>query len=92
MVWGILLDDMLSPWTIFSNDWGNKWAATIGFQIFGSVLLRDLTFTAEYSHVEPWVYTHFFGGSHNYAHFGKSLGSPLGPKFTGNSALIYYAD
>lgn len=73
------LDDMLNPWQIFSNDWGNKWAATIGLQIFGSLLLRDITFTAEYSHVEPWVYTHFFGGSHNYAHFGQSLGSPLGP-------------
>ncbi len=73
------LDDMLSPWKILSDDWGNKWAATIGMQYFGKVLTRDITLTTEYSHVEPWVYTHFFGGSHNYAHFGQSLGSPLGP-------------
>lgn len=73
------LDDMLSPLKIFSDDWGNKWAATLGFQYFGQVVAKDLILTVEYSHVEPWVYTHFFGGSHNYAHFGQSLGSPLGP-------------
>jgi hypothetical protein len=64
---------------IFSDDWGNKWAATLGFQYFGQVVAKDLVLTMEYSHVEPWVYTHFFGGSHNYAHFGQSLGSQLGP-------------
>ena len=73
------LDDMLNPLKIFSDDWGNKWAATLGFQYFGQVITKDLVLTVEYSHVEPWVYTHFFGGSHNYAHFGQSLGSPLGP-------------
>lgn len=73
------LDDMLSPWKIFSDDWGNKWAVTLGMQYFGAVFNRDFSFTTEYSHVEPWVYTHFYGGSHNYAHFGQSLGSPLGP-------------
>jgi hypothetical protein len=48
-------------------------------QYFGTLLTRDITLTTEYSHVEPWVYTHFYGGSHNYVHFGQSLGSPLGP-------------
>jgi hypothetical protein len=74
------LDDMLNPLEIFSDDWGNKWAGTIGMQYFCSLFSRDVTFTTEYSHVEPWVYTHFFGGSHIYAHFGQCLGSPLGPK------------
>jgi hypothetical protein len=73
------LDDMLNPLKIFSDDWGNKWAATFGFQYFGQVLAKDLVLTVEYSHVEPWVYTHFYGGSHNFAHFGQNLGSPLGP-------------
>jgi len=73
------LDDMLNPLKIFSDDWGNKWAATLGFQCFGQIIAKDLVLSVEYSHVEPWVYTHFFGGSHNYGHFGQSLGSPLGP-------------
>jgi hypothetical protein len=73
------LDDMLSPWKLFSSDWGNKWAATLGFHYFGTLLDKNIMTTVEYSHVEPWVYTHFFGGSHSYTHFGQSLGSPLGP-------------
>lgn len=53
------MDDILSPLKIFTDDWGNKWAATLGMQYFGSLFGRDFTVNAEYSHVEPWVYTHF---------------------------------
>lgn len=73
------LDDILSPAKIFSDDWGNKWALTVGAQYFGSLFNRDFSFSAEYSRVEPWVYTHFYGASHQYTHFGQCLGSPLGP-------------
>jgi len=31
------------------------------------------------SAVEPWVYTHFFGESHRYRHYGQSLGTSVGP-------------
>jgi hypothetical protein len=73
------LDDMLSPWKLFTNDWGNKWAVTVGGNYFGTLWNRDLTVQAEISRVEPWVYTHFSGGSHRYSHFNTGLGSPLGP-------------
>lgn len=73
------LDDMLSPWKLFSDDWGNKWAFTLGGNWFGTLKGKDLTVEAEFSHVEPWVYTHFGGGSHRYSHFNACLGSPLGP-------------
>ena len=73
------LDDMLAPWKLFTNDWGNKWAMTVGCGYFGRLFNRDLTVQAEYSRVEPWVYTHFSGGSHRYSHFNQCLGSPLGP-------------
>jgi hypothetical protein len=73
------LDDMLSPWKLFSDDWGNKWAVTLGGNWFGTLMGKDLTIAAEFSHVEPWVYTHFGGGSHRYSHFNACLGSPLGP-------------
>lgn len=81
------MDDILSPLKIFTNDWGNKWAMTMGMQYFGSLFGRDFSVNAEYSHVEPWVYTHFYGGSHRYSHFDRCLGSPLGP----NSQAIIVA-
>ncbi len=73
------LDDMLAPWKIFNSDWGNKWALTVGGNYSGRLFERDLTIQAEYSRVEPWVYTHFGGGSHRYTHFNACLGSPMGP-------------
>jgi len=73
------LDDIASPLTIFGDDFGNKWALTAGAQFFGTLLERDLTVSFEYSRIEPWVYTHFYGGSHRYTHYGRSLGSPMGP-------------
>jgi hypothetical protein len=75
----LLIDDMTSPWTFLSDDWGNKWALTAGCQHFGSFRGKDITTTLEYSRVEPWVYTHFFGGSHRFTHFDQCLGMPLGP-------------
>jgi hypothetical protein len=74
-----LIDDMTSPWTFLSDDWGNKWALTAGCQYFGAFREKDLTATFEYSRVEPWVYTHFSGGSHRFSHFNRGLGMPLGP-------------
>lgn len=73
------LDDMLSPWKIFTDDWGNKWALTIGVQTLLPLQKKYINLNVEYSRVEPWVYTHFNGGSHRYTHFGQSIGSVYGP-------------
>jgi hypothetical protein len=78
------IDDMTTPWGLFSHDWGNKWALDIGGQYFTRVLSRDVTASIEYCRVEPWVYTHFYGGSHRYDNFNVPLGAPLGP----NSDLL----
>jgi hypothetical protein len=78
------IDDMTAPWTIFSDSWVNKWAFDVGGQYFGSVFSREITASAEYCRVEPWVYTHFYGGSHRYDNFNACLGAPLGP----NSDLV----
>jgi hypothetical protein len=75
----LLIDDLTSPWTALSDDWGNKWAFTLGGQYFGCIKNKDVTATLEYSRVEPWVYTHFDGGSHRYSNFDQCLGMPLGP-------------
>ncbi|MCL2220192.1 MAG: hypothetical protein FWB94_09965 [Chitinispirillia bacterium] len=73
------MDDMLAPWDILSDDWGNKWAVTLGAQYFTGLYGRDVSAGIEFSRVEPWVYTHFYGGSHRYDHFDKPLGAELGP-------------
>jgi hypothetical protein len=73
------IDDMTTPWGIFGNEVSNKWAATLGGQYFGRLCSRDLTAGIEYCRVEPWVYTHFYGGSHRYDNFNVPLGAPLGP-------------
>ena len=73
------LDDMLAPWHIMSDDWGNKWALTLGAQYFSTLYGRDVSAGLEWSRVEPWVYTHFYGGSHRYDHFNTPLGSEMGP-------------
>ncbi len=73
------IDDMTAPWTMFSNDWGNKLAGTFGCQYFGTAFDRDVTASIEYSRVEPWVYTHFYGGAERYDNYNVCLGAPLGP-------------
>jgi hypothetical protein len=83
----LFLDDFTAPWTLFSNDWGNKWAFDVGGQWFTSLLSKDCVVSLEYSRVEPWVYTHFYGGSHRYDNFDVCLGAPLGP----NSDLLAFS-
>ena len=77
----LLWDDMKTPTSMFDDSWwGNKWATTIG-------LARDnlrlgpvtLDWFAEYTRIEPWVYTHHKGGGYTYANYAQSLGSDLGP-------------
>ncbi len=79
-----LIDDMSNPLTLFSDDFGNKWAITVGGLWFNELFNRDFTASLEYTRVEPWTYTHFRGASHNYTNFGTSMGAELGP----NSAQI----
>ncbi len=79
------LDDMSSPATLFSDDFGNKWAFSVGGEWMALVSGRNLSLSSEYSRIEPWVYTHFSSSSHSYQHFGSSIGSDMGP----NSDLFW---
>jgi len=78
------IDDGGTPFTLFSNDWVNKWAITVGTQWFPVIAGRNAIFGFEYCRVEPWVYTHFRGSATNHAHYGQNIGAELGP----NSAQI----
>lgn len=79
------LDDMTSPVTLFSNNFHNKWAYTVGGAWYGNVNGKNLTVSTEYTRIMPWVYTHFRGSSHRYEHYGSSMGADLGP----NSDMVW---
>ena len=55
--------------------YGQKLAWTTGI---GVVTRHGLDIYADYSRVDPWVYTHRFSGA-TYAHFDRSLGSSMRP-------------
>ncbi|MFH0921920.1 MAG: capsule assembly Wzi family protein, partial [Fibrobacterota bacterium] len=75
----LFLDDLISPLSFFDDYWSNKWAFTGGVHYYFPFAWPDLSLLMEYSRIEPWVYTHFFGESHRYRHYGQSLGSVIGP-------------
>ncbi|OGK01417.1 MAG: hypothetical protein A2519_15015 [Candidatus Raymondbacteria bacterium RIFOXYD12_FULL_49_13] len=75
----LFLDDLISPVSFFDDWWSNKWAFTSGGRFIIPVLYPDMDICVEYTRIEPWVYTHFFGESHRYTHYGESLGANFGP-------------
>jgi len=83
----LFLDDLISPLSFFDDHWSNKWAVTLGARYYLPVLYPDISFYLEYTRVEPWVYTHFFGESHRYRHYGQSLGTQVGP----NGDLLHFS-
>lgn len=84
-----LLDDMESPISLIKNDNAEaKWGWMAGFQLDKDfyVMGRKLWAgtIAEYSRVEPYVYTHFIANTAQAAHAMRPLGNPNGP----NSQVI----
>jgi hypothetical protein len=72
------LDDFTSPWGIFSNAWGNKLAFTAGGVWADPVRIRNANLRAEYTRIEPFVYTHYIP-SDVYENYNIGLGSDLQP-------------
>ncbi len=72
------LDDFTSPWGIFSNAWGNKLAFTTGCVWTNPAGMENAGLRAEYTRIEPFVYTHRFAGN-LYENYGTALGSDLQP-------------
>jgi len=77
----LFIDDLYNLSAFFDDNWwGNKWAASIGVAIdSGKIGTFNWDYNFEYTHIEPWVYTHHKGLGYQYSHFGNSLGSDLGP-------------
>jgi hypothetical protein len=76
----LFLDDLKSPNALFDRTWwGNKWAFTGGLRDRHPLGSGSWDYTWEFTQIEPWVYTHTRGPSHDWTHYGQSLGSDLGP-------------
>lgn len=74
-----LIDDLQSPTSLFDGFWGNKWAFMAGFRMEGAVAFGRAGMVAEYSRVEPWVYTHYIAATAQAANGDLPLGNPRGP-------------
>ncbi len=82
----LLWDDMKNPTDMLDDSWwGNKWAASIGFETIQRIQTFEIIWNAEYTRIEPWVYTHHKGAGYTYTSYGQNLGSDLGP----NAEEIY---
>ncbi len=75
----LFLDDLLSPTELDKSYWGNKWAYSAGVTAYPLWYAKMWELGADYTRIEPWVYTHRFGEVTRYRHFGTILGSGLGP-------------
>ncbi|HUT63276.1 MAG TPA: capsule assembly Wzi family protein [Anaerolineae bacterium] len=73
----LLIDDMTT--SKLGTDWyGNKIAYQLGTFYIEPFGLRDTDVRVEYSHINPWVYTHQFP-INTYTHYGDVLGHQIGP-------------
>ena len=77
------IDDMTSTrsWTHY---FGNKFAFLIGGLWVDAFGLNNLNLSAEYTHVDPFVYSHT-DSINIYTHYDKIIGHPIGP----NSDAVY---
>ncbi len=88
------LDDMESPVSLIKNDnIEAKWAWMAGihaahdFDIKGHLL--EAGTIAEYSRIEPYVYSHFHKNTAQIAHLGRPLGNQNGPNSRNIDWTVY---
>ena len=54
----LFIDDLFSPFDLFENYWGNKLAFQTGLSLEDPFKINNSRFTAEYTRIDPFVYTH----------------------------------
>lgn len=75
-----LLDDLESPSSLILKDYRqNKWAFMAGMHGVREFSGVETGVIAEYSRIEPWVYTHFDPYTAQTSHLGYPLGNQQGP-------------
>ena len=84
-----LIDDMSEPTSLFNDYWKNRWAATVGAHAAWTAGATPLGAIAEWTRIEPWVYTHYKAGTAQALHHGAPLGDALGPNAMALTARAY---
>lgn len=74
-----LIDDIQSPTSLFDDYWGNKWAWMAGAHATHDFGATRSGLIAEYSRLEPWVYTHYNPHTAQSANRDYPLGNRWGP-------------
>jgi len=83
-VYGELVVDDLFIGKLTSDWYGNKGGATLGISTTDPLGLAGTALTAEYTRLEPYLYTHFFP-----VNVYENYSSPLGHRLQPNSELTY---
>jgi len=69
--------------------WANKFGYQLGYKIFNTFSVDNLTLQAEYNLVRPYTYAHS-NTYQNYAHYNQPLAHPLGANFSEYLFLVNY--
>ena len=85
-----LIDDLQEPSTLFDDYWGNRWAWMAGLHLSPG-LFKGAGLIAEYSRVEPWVYTHYDSLTSQASNGGDPLGNQFGPNSQSIILQPYYS-
>ena len=82
-LYGQLILDEFSLIDLKQNDgfWANKFGYQLGYKIFNSFGIENLTLQTEYNLVRPYTYAHH-NPQQNYAHYNQPLAHPLGANFS----------
>ncbi|MGA2622493.1 MAG: capsule assembly Wzi family protein [Bacteroidota bacterium] len=70
-------DIFLKEW--FKNNWDNKDAFQVGMMFTDPLGVSNATFAVEYSHIEPFTFSHGRSRDDNYGSDGRILGDSIGP-------------
>ena len=90
-LYGQLVLDEFTLDQIKSNDgyWANKFGYQLGYKIFNTFSVDNLTLQAEYNLVRPYTYSHA-NTQQNYAHYNQPIAHPLGANFSEFLFFINY--
>ena len=82
-LYGQLVLDEFSLLDLKQNNgfWANKFGYQLGYKIFNSFGVENLTLQTEYNLVRPYTYAHH-KPQQNYAHYNQPLAHPLGANFS----------
>ena len=69
--------------------WANKFGYQLGYKVFNSFGIANLTLQTEYNLVRPYTYAHH-NPQQNYAHYNQPIAHPLGANFSEFLVMLNY--